>query len=126
MRDFRELKVWQAAHTLALGIYKVTEAFPRTEIYGLTAQLRRAGVSAAANIVEGSGRHSDPGMRQFLVIAHGSAAEVEYLLLIAHDLGQIVDSSYESLLAETQQLRRMLNGFIRELSGPRKKRSASS
>ena len=75
MRDFRELKVWQTGHQLALEIYKVTATFPRTEVYGLTSQLRRAAVSIGANIAEGSARHSDPSMRQFLVIAHGSVAE---------------------------------------------------
>jgi four helix bundle protein len=89
MRDFRELKVWQVGHELALDVYKSTKAFPKTETYGLTSQLRRAAVSVGANIAEGSGRHSDAGMRQFLVIAHGSVTELQYLLLIATDLGYL-------------------------------------
>jgi four helix bundle protein len=115
MRDFRELKVWQVGHALALDIYKATSGFPRTEVYGLTAQLRRAAVSVGANIAEGSGRHSDAGMRQFLVIAHASVAEMQYLLLIAGDLGYLEPGIRDRLGERTQDLRRMLNGFIRRL-----------
>jgi four helix bundle protein len=115
LRDFRELKVWQLSHALALQLYKITAAFPREEVYGLTAQLRRAAVSVGANIAEGSGRHSDPGMRQFLVIAHGSATEIQYLLLIASDLGYVQPAVKDQLYDEFANLRRMLNGFIRRL-----------
>jgi four helix bundle protein len=115
LRDFRELKVWQLSHLLALQVYKATSAFPREEMYGLTAQLRRASVSVLANIAEGSGRHSNAGMRQFLVISHGSATEVQCLLIIAGDLGYISLSAKDRLYSEFADLRRMLNGFIRRL-----------
>lgn len=115
LRDFRELKVWQLSHTLALRLYKLTAAFPREEMFGLKSQLRRAAVSVGANIAEGSGRHTDAGMRQFLVIAHGSATEIQYLLLIACDLGYIEPPSKDRLYEEFANLRRMLNGFIRRL-----------
>ena len=116
MRDFRELKVWQTAHVLALYVYKVTADFPREEIYGLTAQLRRAVVSVGANIAEGSARNSDAAMRNFLVIAHGSAAEVQYLLLLAGDLGYLSPEQMAELEGGSKSVRRMLNGFIRFLS----------
>src|SRR5438270_2489029 len=59
MKDFRELKVWQKAHQLTLAVYRITAAFPREELYGLTSQLRRAGSSIAANLAEGCGRNGD-------------------------------------------------------------------
>jgi four helix bundle protein len=117
MRDFRELKVWQVGHELALNVYKVTASFPRTEVYGITAQLRRAAVSVGANIAEGSGRNTDAAMRQFLVIAHGSVSELQYLLLIAGDLGYLEPVVITTLHDRTKDLRRMLNGFIRRLNG---------
>lgn len=117
MRDFRELKVWQVAHTLTLKIYKATLKFPQEERYGLTSQLRRAAVSVGANIAEGSGRHTDPSMRQFLIIAHGSAAEIQYLLIVANDLGYLPQSVKDKIDGQYTDLRRMLNGFIRQLKG---------
>ncbi|HSB52937.1 MAG TPA: four helix bundle protein [Gemmatimonadales bacterium] len=116
MRDFRELKVWQLAHQLALDTYKMTGGLPRQEMYGLTLQLRRSAVSVGANIVEGSARHSDASMRQFLTIAHGSTAELEYLILIARDLGYLDSEAHEALSRRCVDLRRMLSMFIRRLS----------
>jgi four helix bundle protein len=124
MRDFRELKVWQAGHRLALDLYKLTAGFPRAEMYGLTAQIRRAAVSVGANIAEGSTRISDPGMRQFLVIAHGSVAELQYLVLIATDLGYLDKAVTADIANRTRDLRRMLNGFIRRLGTPKLRRTA--
>ena len=83
MQDFRQLKVWRKAHSLALAIYKGTVRFPRTELYGLTSQIRRACVSIPANIAEGCGRGGDPELGRFLQIAMGSASELEYHLLLA-------------------------------------------
>jgi four helix bundle protein len=87
VKDFRKQKVWQKAHDLALEVYRVTEAFPKTELFGLTSQIRRAGVSIPANIAEGCGRDTDADFSRFLQIAMGSASELEYHLLLAHDLG---------------------------------------
>ncbi len=115
MRDFRELRVWQAGHQIALDMYKVTAAFPRAEIYGITSQIRRSAVSISANIAEGSGRHTDPEMRRFLIIAHASATELECLMVLAGDLGYLSDRNRMPLLRQVQDLRRMLNGFIRRL-----------
>ena len=115
MQDFRQLKVWQAAHGLALDVYKVTHGFPKAEIYGLISQLRRAAVSVSANIAEGSARRSDAATRYFLEIALGSATEVEYLLLLAHDLDLITESTQSGFNDRTQMIRKMLNAFIRRL-----------
>ena len=78
MQNFRNLKVWQKAHMLTLDVYKATKSFPREEMYGLTSQIRRASVSIAANIAEGTCRNGDADFGRFLQMAAGSASEVEY------------------------------------------------
>ena len=78
MKDFRQLKVWQKAHQLTLALYPVTGSFPRDEIYGLTAQIRRACSSIPANLAEGCGRNTDAELARFCSIAAGSASELEY------------------------------------------------
>ena len=93
MKDFRKQKVWQKSHKLTLEIYKVTMGFPRDEIYGLTSQLRRCCSSIPANIAEGCGRNSDADFSRFLQISMGSATELEYHLLLSHDLGMLDDVS---------------------------------
>jgi four helix bundle protein len=116
MKDFRQLKVWERAHNLTLQIYRVTRTFPKEELYGLTSQMRRAGSSIAANIAEGCGRKTDADFCRFLIIALGSGAELEYHLLLAHDLKLLKDTEYESLQQELTEIKKMLNGFIRKLS----------
>ena len=116
MRDFRELKVWQKAHELTLAIYRETAGFPRTEMYGLTSQVRRAAVSVGANISEGAGKNSRPDFARFLLIALGSASEVEYELLLAHDLGYLNCTTYAELSEKVIETKRMLTGFIQYLS----------
>lgn len=85
MGDYQKLEVWKAAHRLTLGIYRGTAAFPASERFGITSQLRRAAASIAANIAEGCGRNSDNELARFLRISLGSANEVEYFLLLARD-----------------------------------------
>lgn len=115
MRDFRELTVWQKAHQLALAAYRTTRRFPQAEVYGLTSQIRRAGVSIAANIVEGTGRGTDAEMIRYLNMAQGSAAELDYLFLLAQDLGYISANEYEQLSGGAKAVRRMLTSFVRKL-----------
>lgn len=86
-KSYRELHVWQRAIELTVAIYKLTRAFPREEIFGLSSQLGRASVSIASNIAEGYGRGSKGEYRNFLGIARGSALEVQTQLLIARELG---------------------------------------
>lgn len=97
MKDFKKQKVWQKSHELTLEIYKVTIDFPRDELYGLISQMRRSCASVPANIAEGCGRNSDADFSRFFQIAMGSAAELEYHLLLSHDLGLLNDSYYENL-----------------------------
>ncbi len=87
VKSFRELLVWQRAIALTLEIYKLTKAFPKEEMFGLTSQLRRAAVSVASNIAEGQGRKTKGEFAQFLCMARGSNAEVQTQLVIARGLG---------------------------------------
>jgi four helix bundle protein len=119
LKDFRKQKVWQKAHDLALKVYRVTEAFPKTELFGLTSQMRRAGVSIPANIAEGCGRDTDADFARFLQIAMGSASELEYHLLLAHDLGFLSDPDYERLNNKTAEVKPMLTSFIKKLKADR-------
>ena len=98
MQDFRNLKVWEKAHSLTLDVYKVTKLLPREEIYGLTSQIRKASVSIGANIAEGACRNGDAEFARFLQMAAGSASEVEYHLLLARDLDLIPPDDYEMIV----------------------------
>jgi four helix bundle protein len=87
MQDFRKLHVWQKSHELVFEVYARTASFPRTELFGVTTQARRATVSIAANIAEGSGRSGDKEFARFLHISLGSASELEYFSILIADLG---------------------------------------
>ncbi|MDE3057272.1 MAG: four helix bundle protein [Bacteroidota bacterium] len=97
MRNVKEILVWEKAHAMTLSIYRVTQSFPKSEMYGLTGQLRRAARSVPANIAEGCGRHTEAEFAHFLQIAAGSASEVEYHLLLARDLDYITSENYNKL-----------------------------
>lgn len=112
MQDFRELKVWQKGHALTLAVYRETASFPREEVYGLTAQMRRCCSSIPANIAEGCGRNSDADFARFLQIAMGSASELEYHLLPARDLGFLPAPTYQPLNAAVIEIKRMLSSFL--------------
>jgi len=115
MKDFRSLKVWEKAHTMTLLIYKSTQEFPKQELYALTNQIQRAAVSIPANIAEGCSKDSDAELKRFFLIAMGSSSELEYLLLLAHDLGYLQENIYRSMQNELVEIRKMLNAFIQKL-----------
>jgi four helix bundle protein len=87
VESYRDLKVWQRAVEMALAIYRLTTGFPKEELFGLTSQIRRAGVSVASNIAEGYGRGSKGEYRQFLAMARGSNLELQTQLYLATELG---------------------------------------
>lgn len=118
MQDFKELKVWQKAHQLALDAYQMTSRFPREEMFGLTSQIRRAAVSIAANIAEGRSRGGDGDFKRFLQIAQGSAAELDYELLLARELHYITPEQHAGIQSQVEEARRMLNRFIQTLAAP--------
>jgi len=97
VRTFRDLVVWQKAMELVTEIYRVTQKFPKEEIFGLMSQLRRAAVSVPSNIAEGQGRLTEKEFRQFLGNARGSLAEVETQIIIAQNLGYLDESSFKKL-----------------------------
>lgn len=115
MNNFRELTVWKKAHVLAVYIYKISQSFPKEELYGLTSQMRRACVSIPANIAEGCGRGSDADFARFLYIAMGSACELEYHLLLACDLEFLGKEVADSVIAELSEVKKMLSGLIKKL-----------
>ena len=119
MKDFRQLKVWEKSHQLALGIYKVTKEFPKEELYGLTSQIRRASMSIPTNIAEGCGRNTDADFARFLQMAMGSASETEYQLILAHDLDFLPKESYEQLHSEVEEVKRMLASLLKTLRADR-------
>ncbi|MBI2816246.1 MAG: four helix bundle protein [Acidobacteria bacterium] len=115
MKDFHELRAWQKAHDLTLAVYRITAAFPREEVYGLTAQMRRCCSSIGANIAEGCGRSRDAELARFCSIALGSASELEYHLLLSRDLRFIKGRDYASLVDQATEIKRMLSGLLRKL-----------
>jgi four helix bundle protein len=119
MKDFRKLMVWQKAHRLTLSVYEVTRKFPREELYGLTGQMRKSSSSIPMNIAEGCGRGSDLEFGRFLQIAMGSASELEYQLILAHDLAYLESNEYEGLNRDTAEVKRMLAPFIGKLKADR-------
>jgi len=112
MKDFHDLKIWQRSHKLTLALYKATNPFPKSEMYGLTSQIRRCSASIPANIAEGCGRNGDLELARFFQIALGSASELEYHLLLASDLDLLAGSEYKNLSKEVVEVKRMLAGFI--------------
>ncbi len=115
MRNFKDLQVWHKAHSLAIKIYKLTLLFPADEKFGLISQLRRAASSIAINIAEGCGRGSNAELKRFLDIAMGSASEVEYEILLAHDLEYMDDKCYNEVMAYIEEVKKMLTSYIMKI-----------
>lgn len=115
MQDFRNLKVWEKTHMLTLDVYKISKSFHREEMYGLTSQVRRASVSIAANIAEGTCRNGDADFARFLQMAAGSASEVEYHLLLARDLELLKTADYKRISDEVVEVKRMLASLMHKL-----------
>ena len=111
MSGFKQLKVWQKGIDLVIKVYKITESFPKSEMYGLFSQLRRCAVSIPSNIAEGSSRNNPKEFTQFLYIAQGSLSELDTQLILAQLLGYIQDfNDIEELI---RQIRTMLTGLIK-------------
>ena len=111
--------VWQKAQQLTLMAYGCTNNFPREEVYGLTSQIRRCAASIAANIAEGCGKRGNAEFQRFLGISTGSASELEYHFLLAHDLKLLDESDYARLNAGVVEIKRMLASLIRKVEQER-------
>jgi len=96
-------------------VYKTTRNFPKDELYGLTSQIRRAAASVPANIAESCGRGSDAELGRFLQIAMGSASELQYHILLAHDLNLLNTNQHQKLEQNVVEVKRMLTSFIKKL-----------
>jgi four helix bundle protein len=116
-RHYRELLVWQKAMLLTKAIYRHSAGFPKTEVYGLTNQMRRAAVSVPSNIAEGHGRLSDGSLRVFLGQARGSLFELETQIELACDLTYLQANAAKELQELCREVGRMLNGLIGVLEG---------
>lgn len=114
-QSFRELVVWQRALQLSIAIYKLTKDFPREELYGLTAQIRRAAISVPSNIAEGQGRGSTGEFRQFLGIARGSNFELQTQLEIARALKLGDQNAIDHAEGLSHEVGKMLYGMLESI-----------
>lgn len=112
IKTFQDLLVWQKSHEFVLGVYSLTNTFPKHELYGLTSQLRRAAVSVPGNIAEGFKRHSKKEKLRFYNIADSSLEEAKYYLFLAKDLGYIDKIELYTLAEEAG---RLLNGLTKSV-----------
>ena len=115
MKNFRDLLVWEKAHQLTMRIYEATSTYPADERFGLVSQIRRSASSVPTNIAEGCGRHSDKDFARFLQISMGSASELEYQLLLSHDLHYLQTEPYDEMTNAVQEVKRMLTSLIKKL-----------
>lgn len=117
MKSYKDLIVWQKGLDLCVRVYQITDSFPKSEIYGLTSQIRRSVVSIPSNIAEGHSRGKKEFI-QFLRIAFGSGAELETQLLIALKIKYITEEDYEELNLLLVEILKMLNKLISVLLFP--------
>ena len=117
-QSYRNLVVWQKSMQLVTEVYRFTEAFPKTEMFGLSSQLRRAVVSVPSNIAEGQGRDSTKEFLHHLSIAYGSLMETETQIQIAANLMYIEQGLADRLLDKCGEVGRLLNGLLRSLRKP--------
>jgi four helix bundle protein len=115
VNSYRDLRIWQLAMDMAEGCYVLTRVFPKDELYGLVSQIRRAATSIAANIAEGHGRETTGNFIQFLRVAQGSLKELETHLLISARLGFAEETRCKALLANAEELGKMVRAMIRNL-----------
>lgn len=115
VQSYRDLIVWKKSMSLVLDVYRSTNAFPKTETYGLMSQLRRSAVSIPSNIAEGQARLSTAEFKQSLGHARGSLMEVETCILLAQELNYLESNQCEKLLAGTAEVGKILNGLLNSL-----------
>jgi len=120
VNSYRDLEVWQRGRSIAKLSYLLTKAFPKEELYGMTAQIRQAATSIPSNIAEGWGRHYPAEFIQFLRIANGSRTELETHLIVSGDVGLCPESAIQPLLQETEILGKQLLTLERSLQRKQK------
>jgi len=115
MQIVEDLEVYKLSYNLVLKIYKMTEKFPRDELFGLVSQMRRAAVSITSNLSEGGARSSTKELKNFACISRGSVAEIRTQVNISKDLGFIGESEYAGIISIVDSVKKMLNAFIKSL-----------
>jgi four helix bundle protein len=115
LQDFRKLDVWKRAHDLVLAVYRATQSLPKEEIFGVTMQLRRSAATLATRIAEACGRDTSSEFAADLRRSAAISNELEYLLLLAKDLGYLKAEMHDGLNAETIEVRKMVYGLLRKL-----------
>lgn len=113
IKDFTNLIAWQAAFKLSIEIYKLTKLFPKDELFGITAQMRRAAVSAASNLAEGFARISIKEKIKFYYISQGSVTELQNQLMIAREIGYISPDVFAEIFQSSKSTTRLIAGLIR-------------
>ena len=118
---YRKLQVYERSYKAGVAIYRMTEEFPEEEKYGITSQIRRAGVSIPLNIAEGYGKkRSQEEFKRFLMMAMGSANEISVLIDFAKDLGYIKETQYNKVKQEYEEIGKMLNVMIKTIENKSK------
>ncbi len=115
LKDYRELIAWQRAVDLVEMIYRMTADFPKTEVYALTSQIRRAAVSIPSNVAEGQGRRTTRDFLYFLSVANGSLKEVETQIIVSQRLGFLDEHKKSKLIDLTTEVGRLISGLRKSL-----------
>jgi len=116
VHNFRELLVWKKSRILVKEIYMLSQSFPKSEVHGLTDQMRRAAVSIPSNIAEGSGRKSNKDFKRFLEFSYGSALELETQIYLSFDLRFIDENTLNIFLEYVHEIQKMINGLDNSLN----------
>ncbi|UPT65366.1 MAG: four helix bundle protein [Sphingobacteriales bacterium JAD_PAG50586_3] len=116
LHDHKELIAWQKSIILVEEVYKMTQSFPKEEMFGIISQMRRCAISIPSNIAEGHSRNSTGEFKQFLGIAKGSSAELETQLIIANNLGFIKDEKLKEVNDLLVDVRKLISGLLRSLN----------
>lgn len=111
IKSFTELTVWQRAHELALAVFRITEAFPRADQFGIVSQVRRSSASVTANIAEGFGRGTTRELLRSLQISHGELEETRYFMLLSLDIGRISKVDFETVNALCDSVGQLINAL---------------
>lgn len=114
IRAFTDLDAWKEAHQLVLMIYQETKNFPKDELFGLTSQMRRAGVSITSNIAEGFSRNSYLEKSHFYSISQGSNTELQNQLILARDVGYINTENFQKIINQSFKVHKIINGLIKK------------
>ena len=115
IKTYRDLDIWKKGIRLVKDVYKLTEKFPKQEMYGLVSQMRRAAVSIPSNIAEGFRRYHNKEYKQFLYISSGSCAELETQITIAKELKYIQENEEAILLERLDHIGRMISSLLKKL-----------